>query len=225
MEDFLAKLKININENIFVKDPESSALGKKIISGSIELIEEKGFELFTLKKLSKHINSTEASIYRYFENKHKILLYLTSWYWNWMEYRVAIAVVNIKDAEERLSRVLGVVTEQVEEDGSFKHVDERKLQKIIFTESSKALFTKSVGIQNKKGVYSSYKNLIEEISNLILEVNNNYKYPHMLVSTVIEAANHQRFFAQHLPSLTDTVKNEDAISKFYEEMVLKLIKS
>lgn len=223
MENFLDQLKVKINKHIYIKDPESSALGKKIISGSIELIEAIGFEQFTFRKLSLKINSTEASIYRYFENKHKVLLYLTMWYWRWMEYKVVLNTMNIECPKERLKRSLSAVTEKVEEDGSFSHINEVKLQRIIIAESSKALFTKSVKEQNKDGVYNSYKNLVEAISNIILEIDREYKYPHMLISTVIEAAHHQRFFAKNIPSLTDIYKNEDAISIFYEEMVFKMI--
>ena len=85
MEDFLSNITLKVNEHVYLKDPESSKLGKKIIQGSITLIEEFGFEAFTFKKLANHINSTEASIYRYFENKTKILLYITVWYWSWIE--------------------------------------------------------------------------------------------------------------------------------------------
>jgi hypothetical protein len=223
MDNFIDQFKIRINKHIYIKDPESSALGKKIISGSIDLIEDIGFEQYTFRKLSVKINSTEASIYRYFENKHKVLLYLTMWYWRWMEYKVVLNTINIECPKERLKRSLDAITEKVQEDGSFSHINEIKLQRIIIAESSKALFTKSVKEQNKDGVYNSYKNLVEEISKTVLEINPDYKYPHMLVSTVIEASHHQRFFAQYIPSLTDIYKNEDAISIFYEEMAFKMI--
>jgi hypothetical protein len=43
------------------------------------------------------------------------------------------------------------------------------------------------------------------------------------VSTMIEGAHHQRFFADHLPRLTDSIKGKDSITSFYKEMVLKAI--
>ena len=54
MERLLQSIKININEKIFVKDPESSNLGKRIIEESIHMIHEMGFESFTFKKLGTH---------------------------------------------------------------------------------------------------------------------------------------------------------------------------
>ena len=46
------KLTFDINSTIYLRDPESSELGKKIIKHSIDLIYELGFESFTFKKSS-----------------------------------------------------------------------------------------------------------------------------------------------------------------------------
>jgi AcrR family transcriptional regulator len=67
MHNLITNIKIQISDKIFVKDPETSALGKKIIKESIILIDEKGFDNFTFKKLGERIGSNESSIYRYFE--------------------------------------------------------------------------------------------------------------------------------------------------------------
>ena len=83
-------IRITLNENLYIRDPQESELGKKIIQFSIVLIEDIGFEAFTFKKLAQKINSTEASVYRYFENKHILLIYLVSWYWEWLSYLIEI---------------------------------------------------------------------------------------------------------------------------------------
>ena len=85
MESLVSNIQIQVQDSLYVKDPQSSDLGKKIIKGSIELICELGFEQFTFKKLATKISSTEASVYRYFESKNKVLLYLSNWYWSWLE--------------------------------------------------------------------------------------------------------------------------------------------
>jgi len=104
METLFANFKIQINPKIYVKDPETSALGKKIIEHSILLINEIGFENFTFKKLGDLIGSNESSIYRYFENKHKLLIYLSSWYWSWMEYKLVFTTSNIQNPEEKFKK-------------------------------------------------------------------------------------------------------------------------
>ena len=75
------QLQIKMNEKLFLRDPEQTELGKKIIRHSIQLIYKHGFELFTFKKLAEDIGTTEAGIYRYFENKHRLLIYITAWYY------------------------------------------------------------------------------------------------------------------------------------------------
>jgi len=225
MDGLYANLRLQVNENIYLKNPESSDLGQRIISGSIELISEIGFERFTFRKLAAAISSTEASIYRYFESKHKLLLYLTAWYWAWVQYRMLFATANVESAEDRLKRALDVALEVKEVDIQFPHIDEQKLYRLVVAESSKAYLNKQVDEINDQGVYTSYKDLVELISKIILEINPNYKYPHMLVSTVIEGSNHQHFFAQHLPRLTDVVCGESGITEYYQEMVLTLIKA
>ena len=223
MQDLLSNISIHVNENIFLKNPESSDLGKKIIKGGIELLDEAGFDAFTFNKLAKKINSTEASIYRYFESKHKLLLFITTWYWGWLEYRLVFALANIHSPEDRMERAIKLLTEDVVEKGRFPHIDEIKLYRIVVSESSKAYLTREVDQQNKEGCFTGYKRLVQRVSDIILEINPGFQYPHMLISTVMEGAHHQRYFAEHLPKLTDEIKNADAISQFYTEMVFKTI--
>ena len=67
MKNLLSVLKISVSEKVFIKDPETSDLGKRIIENSIILINDIGFEGFTFKKLGKMIGSNESSVYRYFD--------------------------------------------------------------------------------------------------------------------------------------------------------------
>lgn len=218
-----SKLSIQINSNVYVKSPESTDLGRRIVSGSIDLIDELGFEEFTFKKLAKHISSTEASIYRYFTSKHYTLTYLVSWYWGWQEYRLMMRLANIDSPHERLKRAITILTEKIEQDSDFSQIDEVKLNRIVTHESSKAYLHRSVDEVNQLGVFTQYKEVVERVSNIVLEIAPKFKYPHMLISTVIEGAHHQRFFAEHLPRLTDFCEGEDAITSFYLELVFKEI--
>lgn len=220
----LTQIGIKVNEKVYLKDPESSELGKSIIEGGIDLIDEIGFDAFTFRKLAQKIGSTEASVYRYFESKHRLLLYLSCWYWRWLDYKLVLATTNIPSAEERLQRAINVVVRQVEEDSDFSHINEVKLNRIIISESSKAYLNRHVDIENKEGFFLDYKELVQRISNIVLEINPHYKYPHMLISTIIEGAHLQRFFSEHLPRLTDVSENEDLVTDFSVEYAFKAIK-
>ncbi|MGK0390278.1 MAG: AcrR family transcriptional regulator [Maribacter sp.] len=222
MDRLLSTVKIQVSPNTYIKDPDSSDLGKKIVSGSIELLNEIGFEDFTFKKLAKHISSTEASIYRYFENKYKILLYLTSWYWGWMEYKLVFGTVNISDARERLENAITIICEGIIQSSS-NYIDESKLYDIMISDASKVYHTREVDKENKEGAFLKYKRVVERVSEMILAINPSFKYSHMLISTVIEGVHNQRYFSQHLPRLTNIIEGEDPITQFYKQMVMKTI--
>ena len=224
MKILLPNVSIKVNENVYLKNPENSDLGRKILSSSIDLIDDIGFEKFTFGKLAKLIKTSEASIYRYFDSKHKLLLYFASWYWRWLEFSLVFKLANIESADERLIRTIKFLTQKVEIDDSFLHINEVKLNSIIINEVSKVYLTKDVDKENKDGIYSVYKQLVSRVSDIILEINPNYQYSHMIVSTVVEGAHSQRYFAEHLPRLTDVIEGEDAVAKFYTELVFKAIK-
>jgi AcrR family transcriptional regulator len=189
------------------------------------MIDDLGFENFTFKKLGIEIGSNESSIYRYFESKHALLIYLINWYWSWIEYKIVFATLNINSPIEKLEKAIKILTEEVVEDNSFSYINEVILTKIIISESSKAYHTKEVDKENEKGFYKTYKNVVERVSSLVLEINPTFEYPHMLVSTVIEGAHHQRYFSKHLPSLTDFEEGKNNIACFYNDLVFKLIKT
>src|SRR5690606_22366340 len=110
------KINIDVDAKLYLKDPNSSALGLQIIQHCIQMIDKIGFESFTFKKLASQIGATEPSIYRYFESKHKMLLYLLTWYWNWMDYKVILATSNIDSAEERLRLAIRLLSAPIERD-------------------------------------------------------------------------------------------------------------
>ena len=203
MERLLQGVQIKINEKLFLKDPESSGLGKKIIQFSIQIINEIGFESFTFKKLGHQIGSNESSIYRYFENKHKLLVYLTSWYWGWMEYQLVFATHSIKNPKEKLLKSIIIITREIKEDSAFSHVNEVLLNQIVINEYSKAYLTKEVDAENKEGYYAIYKRLVGRLSEMIAEVDADYEYPTSLASTILENGLHQHYLREHFPSLTD----------------------
>ncbi len=223
MEDFQNKISFRINENVYLKDPLSSDLGRKMIRASIDLIEDLGFDDFTFKKLANKISSTEASIYRYFENKHNLLAYLVMWYWRWIEYRLIMRTMNIESPEKRLQNCMQVLTEVVAEDMAVSQVNEVKLQAIVMEESSKVYLNKKVAEDNRHGFFVPYKDVVERVASVVSEMRPEFKYPNMLVSTIIEGAHHQRFFTTHLPKLTNIVDGEDAISTFYSKLTHKIL--
>ncbi|TDQ29146.1 TetR/AcrR family transcriptional regulator [Zeaxanthinibacter enoshimensis] len=216
-------LHIEIDPAFYCKNPDSTELGRKIITYSIDMIDKLGFEAFTFRKLAKSIGSTESSIYRYFENKHALLAYLFCWYWSWKEYQLVFATNNLEDPGTKLKEAIRILTEEVTEDSSVSYINEVTLHRIIIAESAKVYLTKAVDTENEKGYFRVYKRVVSRVGSFALELNPDYEFPHMLVSTIIEGSHAQRFFSDHLPSLTDTETGKQNIVRFYTEMTFKTI--
>lgn len=216
MKYLLQNLKVSINDKIYIKDPESSSLGKRIVEHSILMIDAIGFESFTFKKLGEKIGSNESSIYRYFENKHKLLLYLTSWYWGWLEYQLVFTTNSIADPNKKLTKAIEIITRTTKEDSSFSHINEILLNKIVINEYSKSYLTKEVDVENKEGYFSIYKRLVTRIKDMIIDLDESYKFPSSLASTIIEGALHQHFLKDHFSSLTDCDENHSPTEYFIE---------
>lgn len=223
MEIVLSKFVPRISQDIYVKDPESSLLGMNIVKSSVDLVYDLGFEEFTFRKLGQHISSTEASIYRYFESKHKLLLYLNSWYWGWIEHQIAIKTANILDPIIRLQLTVDILVDHQDNLYQTQSIDIKKLFGIIVAESSKSYLIKNVDDLNKNGVYYNYKKLVSGICSIMYEIEPDYPYAHMLTTTVIEGIQRQIYFSEHLPSLTDMVENENSIKVFYNNLVITLL--
>ena len=223
MKYLLSNIKININEKIYLKDPESSSLGKRIIENSILLIDEIGFDVFTFKKLGLKIGSNESSIYRYFESKHMLLLYLTSWYWTWLEYQLVFSTNSIENKKDKLDKAITVLCQTTIIDSAFSHIDEVILKRIVINEYSKSYLTKEVDSENKEGYFSVYKRLVNRLNDIIVTIDSDYKYPLTLASTVVDGAMHQHFLKDHFRSITEcnaTVQPTD----FFKDLVFNTLK-
>ncbi|WP_400080996.1 TetR/AcrR family transcriptional regulator [Winogradskyella sp. R77965] len=224
MINLLSNIKISVPDKIFIKDPESSDLGRRIIEHSILLIDDIGFDSFTFKKLGSKIGSNESSIYRYFESKHKLLLYLTSWYWAWIEYQLVFATHNVQDNNAQLRKAIEVVTRTIKEDLNFTHINEVILNRIIINEYSKSYLTKEVDSENKEGYFVVYKRLIKRLSEFINKVNPNYEFPSSLSSTIVEGALHQHFLKAHFSSITDCGQDVTP-TEFFINLTQKVLKT
>jgi AcrR family transcriptional regulator len=221
-----ATVNINLTHKSYLRNPEQTALGQKIVAKSIWLIDQLGFEEFTFKKLAVEIGSTEASVYRYFENKHKLLVYLVSWYWVWLDYQIAFRTNNIADPANRLRIIIGILAEAHLDNVQTTYIDEAALHRIVIADAAKAYLTKGVDEDNKEHLFREYKTLCKKIAAILLELAPDYPYPHTLISTVIETTHQQTYFAQHLPALTDIKPDAEATAKltdFLEQLIFSAI--
>jgi len=226
MEHLMQSIKIGINEKIYVKDPESSDLGKRIVEYSILMINEMGFESFTFKKLGNKIGSNESSLYRYFENKHALLVYLVSWYWEWVRFRIDFNAMNVEDPRRRLKITIKTIIDTIRLATPAEYIDRDLLHNIVVKEGMKAYHINQVDKENEMGYFTPYKALGQKIANIILAVNPNFPYPKTLASNLLEMTNNQMYFAEYLPKLTDLKMKDGDMSeldKMLNFFVFKLI--
>lgn len=221
-------LSFKLNAHLYLRDPQHTMLGQNIIQASVGMIDRLGFEQFTFKKLAEEINSTEASIYRYFENKHRLLLYLIGWYWNWLEYRIDLYTSSLTDPREKLKACIRIIAEEKKYDHTFDFIDEEALHRIVLAELDKTYLTKQVDSDNKEGLFGGFKSLCKKIAEWVHQINPDYPSANSLVSTVLIAAKQQIFFADHLPSLTNIGKDDQRyfkLEQFLESLVFKSIQA
>jgi AcrR family transcriptional regulator len=198
-------VKIQLSETLYLRDPQESKLGRNIIRHSISLLDELGLEEFTFKKLAVRMDSTEASIYRYFSNKHVLLAYLSSYYWSWIRYRIEIDNKNVKDLVKQLEQIIDILVDAAKAQPDAEYIDMEALHRIVVSESTKVYHTKLVDDDNRKGFFHTYKALCSNIAAIISKINPQYPYPKALATTLMEMAKNNIYFAFHLPRLTDIV--------------------
>ncbi|MBC7923612.1 MAG: TetR/AcrR family transcriptional regulator [Ferruginibacter sp.] len=227
---------VRMNEKLFLRDPESSALGRRIVRQGILLVTDIGFEEMTFRKLAERISTKEASIYRYFENKHRLLVYLVAWYWQWLEYQVVFQTNNLTDPREKLERILKLMLlkdfAQPNASSAADEMDVAALHRIVIREASKAYLTHHITEDNRHQLFKPYKDLCGRIAGIILEYRPDYPYARSRASSIIETAHYQAFFMQYLPSLTDfgtgsggQLGNEDRLLSFLRHLLFSSLET
>ena len=140
---------------------------------------------------------------------HKFV-YLITWYWSFLEYKVVFSINNMTSCETKLKTIIKIITEEpIHEAIKTDFISEFESYKLVIWEGSKAYLTRNVSKDNNDRLFKPYKDLCERFSSVIKEYNPKYKYPHSLASTILEMAHSQKFFKQNLPALTDFPKEED----------------
>jgi AcrR family transcriptional regulator len=192
-----------LSTHLYLKDPQSTLLGQKILSEALLMLHAQGFESFTFRKLALAIASTEASVYRYFENKHKLLAYLVEYYWAGMNLTTNKKFGLEQASDKRMCSLLRLLSGIEAPDCPGYRLDTTMLYALVVAESTKAYHTHHVDRDNAEGLFAAYKQFSRKMAALVKELAPHYPYPQALVSILLEAARLECFFSEHLPSLTE----------------------
>lgn len=212
MKELLNLITVKVNDKLLLKNPESRDLGKAIVAVGLE----ERFEQFTFKKLVDKSNSAEDTLYRYFENKHKLLLLLSNWYWCWLAYNLIVSTANnypmaITLPEQKRVLSLGI--------------DAEKLYEVAISESPREYLSKEVDREDKEIFFAVYKPLCKRIADMVYRINVNYRYANLLVSKAIDSAHLQHYFRSHFPWLTNFQDSAKVIVDFKTRMTTAPIQS
>jgi len=152
------------------------------------------------------------------------LVYLSSWYWSWIEYKLVFETNNIENSMEKLIKAISIVTEKIEDDKNTEHINEAILNKIIIAEFTKTLYTKEIAEENKEDFFLIYKRINNRLVKMIEEVNPNYDFSKSLASSIVEGALHQHFLKDNLKTITNCNQNVSP-TEFYINLVTKTLNS
>ncbi|MEL6847604.1 MAG: hypothetical protein AAFP92_03760 [Bacteroidota bacterium] len=104
--------------------------------------------------------------------------------------------------------------------------DKETLYRVVVNESPKAYLTKGVDEINREGAYLSYKHFCMELAKVFREIKPDYPYPTTLLSTCIESAHDQKYFSEHLPSLTEVAGgSREEIKTFILNLICTVLKA
>lgn len=164
---------------------------------------ELGLEGFTARKLAERAHTTEATVYKYFKNKHRLLQYYFQLYWMWLEQQVKVFTAVLEAPEQRLIKALEVICEIPDVAADPGEVSKDTLRALVKSEGAKAYYHVQVDRDNALRLFSPYKQLVSFLADRIVEVRPQEPYPRSLATTLVEMAHSLDFYSHHLPSLTD----------------------
>lgn len=219
METLLQTMQIKVSDKIYVKNPENSDLGKRILKDGHRLLDEIGFESFTFKKLAEKIKTTESSIYRYFESKHQFLMYLLNWYWSYLEYQLVFNTFHLPSPNEKLKKAIELLSE-TQAKSVRDNFELNRLQRISINESAKAYLIHEVDKMNLEGHYLAYKRMCKRIADILLEINPKHEFANSTAVIIADGINQQKFYAEHLPSLSSFSRNKKNSAEFFFQLAL-----
>jgi AcrR family transcriptional regulator len=220
MDELFGSIRIKIPSPVYLKDPETSELGRQIVRMGLEKLHDIGYEQFTFKKLAECIGSPESSVYRYFENKHRLLVYLLNWYWSWQEYRVTFGISNVSDAKAQLERAIEILNTLPDSDEIHDGLSLQMLFRLAEQESSRVFLHHETPGVERAVFFEGYRRLCSRLTKLVTQIRPEYPYPKALVTTVLDAIHLQPLYARELQHITDLEQDSSLQNTFFTRLIL-----
>ena len=104
--------------------------------------------IFTYNKLDEKIKFAEASVYKYFENKYLLVLFLVNWYW--VTYLINFNSININDYRNKLRIIIHSFVSASKDNASLVYVNNSKFYNNAISEGGKTYHNKNLDHENSK---------------------------------------------------------------------------
>ncbi|MGV9013679.1 MAG: TetR/AcrR family transcriptional regulator [Flavobacteriales bacterium] len=189
--------------SLHLRDPAASAIGGRILSEGLALMNDIGLEAFTFKKLTEHAGCTEATIYKYFPNKQRLLQYYFQLYWMWLDTHCQQEGRSLADPWARVQGDIRALCGLWSKDAMAAQLDPVDLRALVLVEGSKSFLHRNVDEDNKLKLFKPYKDLCAHIASELKACDHKCKFPRSFATTLIEMAHSLEFAMVHLPALTE----------------------
>jgi AcrR family transcriptional regulator len=189
--------------SLHLRDPGASTTGGRILSEGLALMTEIGLEAFTFKKLAERAECTEATIYKYFQNKQRLLQYYFQLYWMWLDTHCQQEGRTLDDPWERVQGDIRSLCGMWAKDAMAAQLDPVALRELVIVEGSKSFLHRNVDEDNKLRLFQPYKDLCAHIAAELKACDRKFKNPRTFATTLIEMAHSLEFAMEHLPALTE----------------------
>ena len=134
--------------SLHLRDPGASTIGGRILSEGLALMTEIGLEAFTFKKLAERAECTEATIYKYFPNKQRLLQYYFQLYWMWLDTHCQQEGRTLDDPWERVQGDIRSLCGIWSKDAMAAQLDPVALRALVIVEGSKSFLHRNVDEDN-----------------------------------------------------------------------------
>jgi AcrR family transcriptional regulator len=223
MDTLTQHIELQIPNCLFQKNPRETEIGNKLVETATHLIAQLGLEQFTIKKLALETGCTEATVYRYFENKHQLMLYIMNIFWGWQEYLLVFSTQNIHNESEKMKRAIALLANP-----DFGFLPYRKFANSVLlaaiNEGVKIHIIRNLKDEIENGSMAAYRNLAQRIAGLIKSFDKTYAYPHALAMQLMDAAIHQQFCHRYLRGVSEAALNKEHIENFLIGLLPKRLK-
>ncbi|MBL7939661.1 MAG: TetR/AcrR family transcriptional regulator [Flavobacteriales bacterium] len=187
----------------------SSAMGTRILTEGLALMNEIGLEAFTFKKLAERMGSTEVTVYHYFANKQRLLQYYFQVYWLWLATHCKQEGRNLADPLERLQGDIKAICGIWPENARANRFDPDDLRTLVINEGSKSFLHKNVDSDNELKLFKPYKDLCAHIAGEVKTCSPRAKHSRSFATTLVEMAHSLEFAMHHLPALTELSEKKE----------------